>query len=376
MSETVTVSREPHRRESGLSDGDVGRLRALPPSPRPAGIATSRRRLAVALVSSLLLHATAMAISARLAPSAASPTEPLAAVIRSGPASAAAQAGTQPVSLTLRVTPARTPTRERAESDERAESPERTERAFPDPARPQPIEPQSIEWESIEPQPMEPQPLEPREIEWSRPLARPSAVPEPASVSGPAIVSEPLSESVASLPPDVTPGDRAVGPPRQSQTPEIRDRRRPRDPHRVRRSDPPLEAIAKASEPATVSEPASEITPQPVDPSPAVGDADSDTVAAAGRRDPPRPLASNEPPSYPPSAVNRRWEGTARLGVSVDATGRVTRVEIRESSGHAILDRAARDAVARWRFEAASPAAGSAEQTVLVPVRFQLDRVY
>lgn len=364
VSETVTVSREPHRRETGLSDGDVGRLRALPPSPRRDGVATSRRRLAVALVSSLLLHATAMAITARLT---ASPAETLAAVIRTGPASAAARAGTRPVSLTVRVTPADSPSpqnaepnepekrEERQQRDERAESPERAERAFPDPVRPQPLEPQS---------------LEPREIEWSRPLARPSAAPEPASVS------EPLSESVASLPPAVTPGDRAADPLRPSPRPEIRDRRRPRDPHRVRRSDPPLEAIAKASEPAAVGETASEISPEPVDPSPAVGDADSDTVAATGRRGPPRPLATNEPPSYPPSAVNRRWEGTTRLGVHVDATGRVTRVEIRESSGHAILDRAARDAVARWRFEAASPAAGSAEQTVLVPVRFQLDRVY
>lgn len=59
---------------------------------------------------------------------------------------------------------------------------------------------------------------------------------------------------------------------------------------------------------------------------------------------------SNPPPDYPPVARRRGWQGTVVLALEVDAAGAVVRVEVRGSSGHAVLDAAAVAAVRDWRF--------------------------
>lgn len=77
---------------------------------------------------------------------------------------------------------------------------------------------------------------------------------------------------------------------------------------------------------------------------------------------------------YPPLALRQRQQGRVLLNVLVDTEGRVQRIEIARSSGHAELDAAARDAVQRARFKpvlrdgVAEPAWG------LVPIEFRLDR--
>jgi len=77
---------------------------------------------------------------------------------------------------------------------------------------------------------------------------------------------------------------------------------------------------------------------------------------------------------YPPRALRQRQQGRVLLEVHVDATGRVERVVVATSSGHAELDAAAREAVQRARFRPvlrnglAEPAWG------LVPIEFRLDR--
>ena len=77
-------------------------------------------------------------------------------------------------------------------------------------------------------------------------------------------------------------------------------------------------------------------------------------------------------PSYPSSARQLRIEGTTLLGVLVADDGRVAEVVIRQSAGHPDLDRAAADAVRRWRFEPARRGNEAVAMWVEVPVEFRL----
>jgi TonB family protein len=83
---------------------------------------------------------------------------------------------------------------------------------------------------------------------------------------------------------------------------------------------------------------------------------------------------TNPLPEYPYQARVRQWRGQVLLMVQVDANGRVENLEIERSSGHAVLDRAARQAVSRWEFMPALSAGVPVASQVMVPVRFELDR--
>ena len=67
---------------------------------------------------------------------------------------------------------------------------------------------------------------------------------------------------------------------------------------------------------------------------------------------PPRPDSAfrNQPPAYPLEAARQRAQGTVTLLIHVSAQGRPQDVVIANSSGAESLDRAARNAVRRWRF--------------------------
>jgi protein TonB len=77
-------------------------------------------------------------------------------------------------------------------------------------------------------------------------------------------------------------------------------------------------------------------------------------------------------PTYPATARRIGAQGTTILRVFVADDGRVVDVLVQESAGHADLDRAAADAVARWRFEPARRGAQAVGMWVLLPVQFQL----
>lgn len=55
-------------------------------------------------------------------------------------------------------------------------------------------------------------------------------------------------------------------------------------------------------------------------------------------------------PEYPELSVRRGEEGQVLCSIHIDASGSVTRVDVIRSSGSARLDRAAQDALAKWRF--------------------------
>ena len=77
-------------------------------------------------------------------------------------------------------------------------------------------------------------------------------------------------------------------------------------------------------------------------------------------------------PSYPPSARRLGIQGTALLRVYVAADGQVTEVLVDQSAGHPDLDRAAVEAVRRWRFEPGRRSEEPIGMWVLLPVQFVL----
>ena len=97
------------------------------------------------------------------------------------------------------------------------------------------------------------------------------------------------------------------------------------------------------------------------------GSAGTDAV----RMIPPRYLKALRP-AYPILARMRGYEGMVLLAVEVTADGRAGEIRIKRSSGYALLDQSALDAVRRWRFEPARNMNTPLAMTVDIPVRFAL----
>lgn len=84
-------------------------------------------------------------------------------------------------------------------------------------------------------------------------------------------------------------------------------------------------------------------------------------------------LRSGTPPRYPPSGLSRRLEGEVELLILVGVDGRPESVTITRSSGHGVLDRAAREHVLRrWVFEPSLRNGIAVPAYARVPVRFSL----
>ncbi len=81
----------------------------------------------------------------------------------------------------------------------------------------------------------------------------------------------------------------------------------------------------------------------------------------------------NIPPRFPPEAVRRGQQGVVRLNVLVGTDGTALSVDVAGSSGHPLLDRAAREAVARWRFQPGRDAGLAVPSTVPVTLSFVLE---
>lgn len=81
---------------------------------------------------------------------------------------------------------------------------------------------------------------------------------------------------------------------------------------------------------------------------------------------------ANRPPRYPLQARRRDIEGRVVLRVVVTSGGQAQAVTVHKSSGYAMLDRAAKEAVARWRFQPATRAGQPVPGTVDAPVAFRL----
>ncbi|MBW2097025.1 MAG: energy transducer TonB [Deltaproteobacteria bacterium] len=87
-----------------------------------------------------------------------------------------------------------------------------------------------------------------------------------------------------------------------------------------------------------------------------------------------RPLYRKNPrPRYPRLARRRGYQGVVILEVLVRRDGTPGKVQVFQSSGHRILDRAAIKAVEKWSFAPGSENGTPIDMWVKIPVRFQLD---
>ncbi len=80
----------------------------------------------------------------------------------------------------------------------------------------------------------------------------------------------------------------------------------------------------------------------------------------------------NVPPVYPRVARQRGWQGTSVLEARIDVNGHVAELRVLESSGFAVLDRAALEAVRSWLFAPARRGELALESLVEVPIVWRL----
>lgn len=83
--------------------------------------------------------------------------------------------------------------------------------------------------------------------------------------------------------------------------------------------------------------------------------------------------ARNVPPAYPPEAVRRGEQGAVILMVHVAVDGSASAVDVIQSSGHPLLDHAARQAVAAWHFIPGRSKGTAVSSTMPIRIRFVLD---
>lgn len=128
-------------------------------------------------------------------------------------------------------------------------------------------------------------------------------------------------------------------------------------------------AAAPRARPAPAPAPAVDGMPgagrDPTSPRPVAGDPGADSRA--------RPAAGNAPPEYPWTARLQGHQGRVILSVWVDADGGADRLAVLTSSGYSSLDRAAMEAVERWRFQPARRGGVDTGSMIYVPVVFRLN---
>jgi len=142
----------------------------------------------------------------------------------------------------------------------------------------------------------------------------------------------------------------------------------PEKPPPAERSKP----APKRAEPADAPAPAA-LAPAPRLPAPPPTESGGSRSAA-----PPAPrFQASVPvtpitPEYPPVARIRGYEGLVRIEAEIDAKGSVLSVKVLESSGHSLLDDAAKDAVRAASFSPAERNGMPTRDRVVIPIRFSL----
>lgn len=82
---------------------------------------------------------------------------------------------------------------------------------------------------------------------------------------------------------------------------------------------------------------------------------------------------NNPTPPYPAAARRAGYEGAVIIRAHVQIDGSADRVEIKKSSGYAILDQAALEAVRKWRFVPAKRGNDNVAEWVEIPWTFKLE---
>ena len=211
----------------------------------------------------------------------------------------------------------------------------------------------------------------------------------------PAVVPAPQPRVTAKAEP--TPEPKREAKPQPARPPERKPEPRP-----VVRRTPPAQKVPPAPPPETLvadsaraapeapvapvpqsSPPGPPVETAPAAPPPAAAAASAPAapsaapaaLAAAPATSAPRfdaAYLANPPPAYPMISRRLGEEGRVLLRVHVEADGRPSSVELRDSSGFGRLDDAALRAVRGWRFAPARRGEQAVSAWVLVPINFTL----
>lgn len=219
---------------------------------------------------------------------------------------------------------------------------------------------QTIEVSLVEPGPA----IEPAPPPSPQPVAKPQVPtppPEPVVKRLPEPVEKPRSEPIAKSRP------KPVVKPAPRPTPK------PPRPQETAISPPPQ----PVTEPAAPTAQASATTTTTSSKSAAKASEHS-----AAQRGTPSPVSrarfdaaylNNPRPSYPRVSRRTNEQGRVLLRVHVEASGAPSAVQLHKSSGYLRLDKAAREAVKRWRFEPAKRGSAAIASWIIVPIDFKLE---
>lgn len=169
-------------------------------------------------------------------------------------------------------------------------------------------------------------------------------------------------------PPPLAISIKPVEPPPAPPPPVLEVRHKPKPqprPQPIRRPEPVVVSQPVVTEQTPMSVPVEpEATPLPAQPTMPAETAPS----ALGYR-------SMKSVPYPRVSIQRREEGTVMLRVLVGTDGVPQDIRIERSSGHVALDRAAREAVQKWRFEPGTRNGEPFAAWGLVPISFRLSEL-
>ncbi len=208
---------------------------------------------------------------------------------------------------------------------------------------------------------------------------RPVVIPELTTITLALIQAEPALAPVAPAPAPPEPKVEKVEPPppKPQPTPEPSTKPKPKptpkptpkpkltqSPSALSQTEPTPEPIAAPIAAPAPAAPAPAVSAAPASP------AEVPAVLTAARFD--AAYLNNPSPAYPMLSRRLREEGEVMLRVLVAADGQPKRIEVRTGSGSDRLDRAAEDAVARWRFVPARRGDTAVDAWVLVPIVFKL----
>ncbi|MFD2256601.1 energy transducer TonB [Luteolibacter algae] len=88
---------------------------------------------------------------------------------------------------------------------------------------------------------------------------------------------------------------------------------------------------------------------------------------------PPQPT-SKVPPTYPSSLLSKGVGGRVLISCTIDTDGKVIATTIKSSSGHPDLDKAAINAVNRWKFKAGTRGGKKVKSIAIVPFNFEVKK--
>jgi len=207
---------------------------------------------------------------------------------------------------------------------------------------------------------------------------RPVVVPELSSITLALIPAEPAIQPVAPVPieppapqqPKLEKVEPTPLPPKVAPPPKPKPQPQPKPKPTPKLTESPSALTPAEPTPApSAAAPAEQpVTETPAVPPPAASAAPAPITAA--RFD--AAYLNNPAPAYPMLSRRLREEGQVMLRVRVSPDGQPNRIELRTSSGSDRLDRAAEEAVSRWRFVPARQGDTAVEAWVLVPIVFKL----